>query len=315
MMKDISSEVHLSVVIPVYCCGRSLSELAQRLHATLGEVSSDYEVIMVNDGSPDEAWPVICQLASQDDRVKGLSLSRNFGQHYAITAGLDIARGDWVVVMDCDLQDIPEEIPKLYNAALSGFDIVVGRRAERKDTWIKKLASKGFYRAFIFFTDTSVNSQISNFGIYSCKVIDSIRRFSEQSRSFGLLAVWVGFRRTEIDVQHAARHYGQSSYTFHKMVNLAIDSVVSHSSKLLRLTIKLGLLLCAVSLGLAGIIVARYLLYGTAIIGWTSLIVSIYFTAGLIIGCLGILGMYIGKIFDEVKQRPLYIVKETTFRP
>lgn len=305
---------HLSVVIPVYGCVEALPELCQRLHGVLGNMTSEYEIIMVNDASPDDAWRIIQKLAIEDQKVKGINLSRNFGQHYAITAGLDFAYGDWVVVMDCDLQDVPEEIPKLYNAAQTGYDIVVGRRAERQDSWLKKLLSKNFYRAFAFFTGSNVNHQIGNFGIYSQKVICSIRGLREQNRSFGLFALWVGFSRLEIDITHAARSHGRSSYTFYKMMNLALDSIIAHSDKMLRLTVKLGLMLAFFSFAYSVWLVVRYLLWSTPIIGWTSLIVSIYFTTGLIIGSLGIVGLYVGKIFNEVKQRPLYIIESTTFR-
>jgi dolichol-phosphate mannosyltransferase len=304
---------HLSVVIPVYSCCSSLPELYTRLDAVLSGISADYEIIMVNDASPDGAWEVIQQLARKDARVKGINLSRNFGQHYAITAGLDYAKGDWVVVMDCDLQDVPEEIAKLYHKAQEGYDIVVGRRANRQDMFIKKLLSKLFYRVFAYFTGSKVDNRIANFGIYAQKVIHSIRALKEQNRSFGLFALWVGFRRIELDIEHARRIQGRSSYTFRKMMSLAIDSIVAHSNKLLRFTVKLGLALSVFSLAYALWMVVRYFLWATPVAGWTSLIVSVYFTAGLIIGSIGIIGLYVGKIFDEVKQRPLYIIDSTTF--
>jgi hypothetical protein len=215
--------------------------------------------------------------------------------------------------MDCDLQDVPEEIARLYQTAQSGYDIVVGRRAYRNDHWLKKILSRNFYRVFAYFSGTTVDNQIGNFGIYAQKVIRSIRTLREQNRSFGLFAIWVGFERTEIDIEHAARPYGRTSYTFRKMAALAIDSIIAHSDKLLRLTVKLGLVVSVLSLVYAAWIVLRYFLWATPIIGWTSLIVSVYFTAGLIIGTVGIVGLYVGKIFDEVKGRPLYIVDATTF--
>ena len=304
---------HLSVVTPIYGCCSSLIELYARLDAVLSGISANYEIIMVNDASPDCAWEVIQQLAQKDPRVKGINLSRNFGQHYAITAGLDYAHGDWVVVMDCDLQDVPEEIAKLYHKAQEGYDVVVGRRANRQDVFLKKLASKLFYQVFAYFTGSKVDNRIGNFGIYAQKVTRSIRGLKEQNRSFGLFALWVGFRRIELDIEHARRIQGGSSYTFRKMVSLAMDSIVAHSSKLLRLTVKLGLTLSVLSLGYALWMIVRYFLWAIPVVGWTSLIVSVYFTAGLIIGSIGIIGLYVGKIFDEVKQRPLYIIESTTF--
>ena len=307
------SPPRLSVVTPVYRCGGCLRELCARLASTLATISENYEIIMVNDGSPDEAWSVIQQLALADPRIKGINLSRNFGQHYAVTAGLDHARGDWVVVMDCDLQDVPEEIPKLYAKALEGYDLVVGRRSRRQDDFLKKLGSKLFYKVFAFLMGPAIDNRIGNFGIYARKVIRSITALKEQNRSFGLFALWVGFRRAEIDVAHARRPQGKSSYTFARMLALAVDSIVAHSNRLLHLAIKLGFLLSLTSLLYAFYLVAKFFLWATPLEGWTSLMVSIYFTAGLIIGSIGVVGLYVGKIFDEAKGRPLYIIESTTF--
>ena len=304
---------YISVVTPIYGCSGGLRELCSRLAPVLSTISADYEIIMVNDSSPDEAWEVIKKLAREDSRVKGINLSRNFGQHYAITAGLDYAQGDWVVVMDCDLQHKPEEIPKLYQKAQEGYDLVVGMRAQRQDTYLKKLGSRLFYKVFAYLTGLRIDNRISNFGIYSQKVIRSITALREQNRAFGLLALWVGFRRIEIDIEHASRPYGKSAYTFRRMMSLALDSILSHSDRLLLITVKLGLFLSFTSLLYATLILVRYFFWATPVAGWPSLIVSIYFTAGLIIGSIGVVGLYVGKIFNEVKGRPLYLIDAATF--
>lgn len=303
----------ISVVTPVYGCSGSLHELSARLHKVLSAIGGDYEIFMVNDGSPDDAWAVIQDLAHENQRVKGINLSRNFGQHYAITAGLEFAQGDWVIVMDCDLQDVPEEIAKLYRKALEGYDVVVGQRARRKDKLLKKLGSRMFYKVFAYFTGSRVDNRIGNFGIYRRKVIRGILAMKEQSRSFGLFALWVGFRRIEIEIEHARRPQGESSYTLRRMLQLATNSIVSHSNKLLHMSVKMGFLLSLMSLTYACWLVTRYFMWGTPVAGWSSLMVSIYFTTGLIIGSIGVLGIYVGKIFDEVKRRPLYIIESTTF--
>lgn len=305
--------VDLSVVIPVFQSRESLKELCLRLNAAVSQISSNYEIVLVNDASPDQSWQLIQEIAATDDRVRGINLSRNFGQHFAITAGLDQARGTWIVVMDCDLQDSPEEIPRLYEKTKEGYDVVVGRRANRQDAFFKKLSSRIFYRVFTYFTGSNIDNRISNFGIYNRKVIRSINSLKEQNRSFGLFAWWVGFRRAEIDVVHASRSYGKSSYTLRRRIKLAVDSIVAHSNKLLRISVKLGLLLSLSSLFYALWLVIRYFFFGIPAAGWTSLIVSIYFTSGLIMGSVGVMGLYIGKIFDEVKGRPLYIIDSTTF--
>lgn len=304
---------HVSIVTPVYGCGRSLAELCERLSGALAAITADYEILLVNDASPDGAWEVIRELAGTDGRIRGINLSRNFGQHFAITAGLDFARGDWVVVMDCDLQHRPEEIPKLYRKAQEGYDLVVGMRARRQDGILKRLGSRLFYGILNHLTDTRIDHRLSNFGIYSRKVIRSITSLREQNRAFGLLALWVGFRRAEIDIEHASRPYGSSTYTLRRMMSLALDSILSHSDRPLLLTVKLGLFLSFSSFLYAVWILVKYLYWGTPVIGWSSLIVSIYFTAGLIMGSIGVVGLYIGKIFNEVKERPLYFVESTTF--
>jgi dolichol-phosphate mannosyltransferase len=312
-MTNILKIPHISVVSPVYGCPEALYELCERLHLTLGAINREYEIILINDGSPDNSWEIIRELANKDLRVKGINLSRNFGQHNAITAGLDFARGNWVVVMDCDLQDLPEEISKLYEEALLGFDIVVGKRVERKDNWLKKTSSKIFHILFYYFTKTKSNNQVGNFGIYSQVVIATIRQFPEKNRCFGLVALWTGFSRSEIEVKHSQRSYGKSSYSPAKRIRLASDILITHSNMLLEITAFLGIFISLVSFILSSWLIIRYFLHGTPLIGWTSIIVSIYFTTGLVIGCIGILGLYVGKIFDEVKGRPHYVVSATTF--
>jgi dolichol-phosphate mannosyltransferase len=205
--------------------------------------------------------------------------------------------------MDCDLQDQPEEIPKLYEAAQTGYDIVVGIRTDRKDTFFKRATSRLFYRVFDYFTGTKVKNSIANFGIYSRKAVLGICSLREQHRSFGLFAIWVGFRRLEIHVAHAHRGVGETSYTFQKLVRLAMDSILAHSNTLLWMSVKLGLLISVSSMLMGLWLIIRYLSWGVPLAGWTSLMVTIFFSTGLIIG----------KIFDEVKGRPLYIIDSTTF--
>ncbi|NOQ17304.1 MAG: glycosyltransferase [Methyloprofundus sp.] len=305
---------HISIVIPVYGCSACLEYLYQRLQTSLTPITEDFEIIMVNDASPDDCWPIIQQLAKKDSRVKGINLSRNFGQHYAITAGLDFTSGDWVVVMDCDLQDQPEMIERLYNKAQEGFDVVVGVRAQRKDKFLKKLSSKVFYKVFHYFTDTKIDKSIGNFGIYSRKVITSVIKFKEQNRSFGLFVIWLGFSRAEIDIEHAQRTHGESAYTFRKSLNLAVDSIVSHSNKPLKITVNLGFFLSTFSFLYSIWLITSFFVWETPVPGWTSVMVSLFFLAGLTIASIGMLGIYIGKVFDETKNRPLYIVDSLTFK-
>ena len=303
--------IQISVVSPIYGCKACLPELYERLVASLSQISPSFEIILVNDACPENSWECIELLCERDSRVKGINLSRNFGQHYAISAGLDHARGEWVVVMDCDLQDQPEEILKFYAKAQEGYDIVFGQRVNRKDSFFKKFGSAAFNRVLEYFTGSRHDNTIANFGIYAKKVIATINRYREQSRDFLLFARLVGFKKAVIEIEHAPRAHGESSYTFSKLIRLAIDSIVSHSNKPLRLCIKLGFFIAMASMGFAFWLILRYFFYHTPTEGWTSLMVSMFFMFGLLFAVIGIVGLYIGKIFDEVKQRPLYIIGET----
>lgn len=302
--------MQISIITPVYKAEAILPELFRRLVVSISQITDDFEIIMVNDGSPGNDWEVIVELAKKDKRVKGINLSRNFGQHYAITAGLDHCSGEWIVVMDCDLQDRPEEIPNLYNKAMEGWDIVVGVRQERKDNFFKKLTSKLFYIVFNYLTDQNLDNRVANFGIYNKKVIDSVKLLGEQARSFGLLVVITGFKRTELGIVHATRESGKSAYSFKKRLDLALDHILSHSTRPLFLTIKTGFLISSLSAIYSLYLMSRYFIYSNIPDGWTSLMVSLFLLSGLIIMFIGIVGVYISKIFTEVKKRPLYFIKD-----
>ena len=301
----------ISVVVPVYGCKTSLIELVIRLKETFKLITNKYEIILVNDASPDNVWYTIKGLSANDRNILGINLSRNFGQHCAITAGIDYCSGDWVVVMDCDLQDKPEEIIKLYAKAKEGVDVVLGRRYYRKDKFLKRLTSKLFFIMYDYLTDMKTDHTVGNFGIYSKKVIDQFKLMREQNRIFTLFIKWLGFEPVYIDVEHSFRQDGKSSYSYSKLFNLAIDGIVNHSNKPLRLSIKFGFLISVIAL-IFGIYTAiRYFLFEVPV-GWTSIMVAIFFIGGLLFANLGLLGLYIGKIFSEVKGRPLYVVKDTS---
>lgn len=302
----------ISVVIPVYKAEKMLDELYRRLRDALETVSPRFEIVLVEDCGGDRSWEAIERLAAADPRVVGLQFSRNFGQHYGITAGLDHCRGDWVVVMDCDLQDAPEEIPRLYAKAMEGYDVVLALRGERQDPPLKRLTSALFYKLFSYLADIDFDGDSGNFRIMSRQVVKNFNRMREQLRFFGGQVQWMGFPTTGIRVQHAERLEGASTYTFAKLWKLAADTIIAYSDKPLRMAARLGMTMAAVSLGFGAFILVRSLAQGSAIPGWSSLIVSLYFIGGLIIGILGIMGVYLGKAFDESKKRPLYIVRRAT---
>lgn len=302
----------ISIVIPVYKAEKSLDELYNRLKTNLEKISHNFEIILVEDCGGDRSWEIILELASKDPRVKGIQFSRNFGQHYGITAGLDYCNGDWVVVMDCDLQDRPEEIPRLYTKAQEGYDVVLAKRKNRQDSFFKKLTSQLFYKFFNYLADLNYDAEVGNFRIISRKVLSNFCLFRERLRFFGGLVDWMGFPTASIEVKHDSRLEGKSTYTFKKLWKLAIDTIIAYSDKPLRLSIKIGFIISLCAFCYGSYIVTRAILFGSPVIGWSSLIVSLYFLGGIIISILGIIGIYLGKTFDEVKKRPLYIVRNST---
>ena len=304
---------HISVVVPVYKAETCLEELYRRLRAAIEPITLDFELILVEDCGGDRSWQIITELARRDARVKGMQFSRNFGQHCGITAGLDHCDGDWVIVMDCDLQDRPEEIPRLYARAQEGYEIVLARRGKRNHPLLKRLLSWVFYRLFSYLADMEYDPQAGNYRIVSRKVVAGYRSMRERSRFFGSLVNWMGFPTASVDVQHADRYDGESTYTFGKLWQLAMDTIIAYSDKPLRLAIRGGFLIAALAF-LCGVwVIALNLLHGSPVMGWSSLMVSVYLIGGIIIALLGIIGIYLGRTYDETKQRPLYLILHSTF--
>lgn len=298
----------LSVVIPMYGCRAAIPELHRRLTDTLAQLTADYEIIMVNDNCPQNSWESIQELCEKDTHVIGLELSRNFGQLKAILAGLDYSAGDWVVVMDCDLQDRPEEILNLYQKAQEGYDVVIARRAVRQDSPFKVFVSKCFYSLYSFATETKYDPSLCNFSISKRIVIDNYCRMRESHRGFVMYIMWMGFHWTTLDVEHNSRFEGTSSYNFKKRFEMALDLLTSQSDKLLKITALGGLCIAFLSFLSVLITVIRYCIMDIAP-GFSSLLSAIFLMGGLTITSVGIVGLYVGNIFMEVKSRPLYIVR------
>ncbi|WP_188561501.1 glycosyltransferase family 2 protein [Hymenobacter frigidus] len=302
----------LSVVSPVYRAEALVEELVRRIRASVEPLTQNYEIVLVDDRSPDDSWDIIKQLAVSDSRIQGIRLSRNFGQHQAITAGLDCSQGEWVVVLDCDLQDQPEEIPALLARAQLGYDLVLARRTNRQDSWSQKILSRLFYQVLTFLTDTPQDAAVANFGIYHRRVITAVLTMRENIRYFPTMVRWVGFRRAYLDVAHAERAIGLSSYGLGQRLRLALDILLANSDKPLRLTIKSGLLLAGGAFLFVPVTLFRYWVGQISQPGYASLIISIWFFSGLLLSVLGMVGLYIGKTFEQVKNRPIYIVDEAT---
>ena len=300
----------ISVVSPVYKGEHMVAELVRRNVESVSLITDDYEIILVNDASPDNSWEEIVRQCAANPKVKGLNLSRNFGQHYAISAGLSYASGEWVVVMDCDLQDRPEEIPNLYRKAQEGYDIVYARRAVRKDGRFKKSTSALFYRVFRHMSGIQSDKAVANFGIYHKRVIEEFNKMPEQSRFFPSQIKYLGFKDASINVEHNERSEGKSSYSLMKRFKLGFDVIVSNSNKPLRFAVGLGFCMSALSFILALYNVIAKWVGVIRVPGYTTTVFSIWFVGGLLLLVMGIMGLYIGKIYDQVKGRQLFIVKD-----
>ena len=306
----MEKKILLSIVSPVYRSEKIVEELVSRIKKAVTTITDDFEIILVNDFSPDNSWMKIVEQCSKDKRVKGINLSRNFGQHYAITAGLNYAKGDWIVVMDCDLQDRPDEIPNLYQKAMEGWDIVYARRVERQDKFLKRMSSTLFHMVYGYLSGLKMDGSIANFGIYHKNVIREYNKMKEVARSFPSLVYYLGFKSCAIDVKHSERFEGGSSYTLSKLLYLTGDVILSNSNKPLKLTVKIGFFISMLSFLLALYNVIARISGIITLEGFTTTIFSIWFVGGLILLVLGIVGLYVGKIFDQVKERQLFIVSQ-----
>ena len=298
----------ISVVIPMYGCRKAIPELYRRLSETLRTLTSEYEIIMVNDACPQNSWEEIEKLCAQDSKVVGIEMARNFGQMKAITAGMDHSTGKYVVVMDCDLQDAPEEIPRLYAKLQEGYDVVFARRMQRKEPPLRRMVSKCFCTICYVATDGRYDPSLANFSIMTRQVADAYCTMREIHRAFVMYVKWLGFRHGYIEVEHQARHSGKSSYSLKKRIKMAEEILTSQSDKLVRVIAKLGFLISLVSFLMIIVTVVRYYLLHIPQ-GYTSTLAVIFLMGGLILSAIGIVGIYIGNIFMEVKKRPLYVVR------
>ena len=300
----------ISVVIPVYGCRAALPELHRRLCDSLEQIVDTFEIILVDDCCPQNSWEEIKKLCEKDKHVVGMHMSRNFGQIKAITAGLDKSRGDWIVVMDCDLQDRPESIIELYNKAQEGYDVVFAKREGRVDSAITKFLSRSFYKVYDYFTDGTFDSSICNFSISKRKVIDAYCRMREQNRAYTMFIRWLGFNQTAINLKADARYEGESSYNMKKKLKMAFEIITSQSNKPLMISVKAGFAIAVIALIYIIYVIVRALVVGDTLAGWPSLIGSVYLMGGILLCALGVVGIYVGNIFNEAKNRPIYVISE-----
>lgn len=303
----------LSIAAPVYRTEALVGELVERMCAAARTVTEQFEVLLVEDGSPDNSWAAIVRECDRNPRVKGVRLSRNFGQHPAITAALEHARGEFVVIMDCDLQDDPDYIPALYARCREGFDIVFARRRVRRFGWGKNITARIYYTIFRWLAGVDYDPRIGSYSIITRRVVDAFLQFGDYRRGYVIVLHWLGFSRGYVEVEHRERPGGRSSYSAWRLLAHALTITLTYSEKPLHLSIYVGGVLSLLSFVLSLWLIVRYYTsnVGQLALGWTSLILSHLFLSGLMLMSLGVIGLYMGRIFEQVKRRPIFVVRET----
>ena len=299
-----------SVVTPVYRAEKMVDLLVDRIREEVSQISDNFEIILVEDGSPDHSWEAIERNCTQDARVKGVKLSRNFGQHYAITAGLEAATGDITVLMDCDLQDNPAHIQVLYAKYQEGYDTVFTKRVKRKHSFFKAITAKIYHLLFVLLADQSYDLNVGSLVLFSKRVRQEFLRVKDKDRLSMQILKWVGFRQTYVSVTHDKRAEGKSSYSFFRLLQIALQGWTSHSDKLLKISVYFGFFVSLFAFLAILLIIFLYFYQGFQS-GWASLFVLILFSTGLILTSIGIAGIYIGKTFEQSKNKPLYIVEQS----
>lgn len=301
----------LAVVVPAYNEADGLVEFHQRLSAVLDGLALDCRVVYVDDGSRDATWATIATLGEADLRVVGLKLSRNFGKELALTAGLDAADADAVVVIDADLQDPPELIPELVARWQEGYDVVYATRLAREgETWLKRLTAAGFYRVMGRLSHTAIPRDTGDFRLLSRRALDAVLRLRERHRFMKGLFAWVGYRQVSVPYQRDPRHAGSSKFNYWRLWNFALEGITSFSTAPLRVATYAGALVATVAF-LTGVwIIIKTLLWGDPVAGYPSLMVTVLFIGGVQLTALGIIGEYLGRLYDESKHRPLYLVEQ-----
>jgi len=313
--KEKRKNIILTVVVPVYQAEKTIAALCRRLTQVLSTLTADHEIILIDDRSSDRSWEIMQELVLEYPQVISVRLSRNFGQHHSLTAGMHLSSGAWSVLMDGDLQDQPEDIPNLFKLALAGNDIVIGRRRQRRDSRLKRCSSRLFYGVFGLLSGLKIDSSVGLFRILNRTVVDAFCRMPETHRLFSGLIEWLGFKTAFCDVTHAPRGADSSTYTLKSSLKLALDGIISFSNRPLYLSIVLGTLISFLA-GMYGIyLIVYYLLHGSlGTSGTLSILALNAFLGGLILMNLGVLGLYIGRTYDQTKNRPLYVIDQVAAR-
>lgn len=311
-MKNTQDKPDFSIVVPIYNEEENIPELYRRLTDVMKKLGT-YEIILVDDGSKDRSWHIIKELHEKDPCIKGMSFSRNFGHHIAITAGIDYARGDAVILMDGDLQDPPEEIPKLLNKFNEGYELVYGIRKEKKDPLFKRITSFAFWWLINKLSGINIPRNQTLLRIFDKKILDVLKDMRERARFIHGMIAWTGFRTAIQEVEHAPRERGASKYNVIKLFRLAFNAITSFSTLPLRLATYLGILSAGIGLFYALYFIYKKVFLGIPVLGYASIIVAVLFVGGIQLLILGIIGEYLGRVYQEVQARPIYILKDHLF--
>jgi len=304
--------LNLSVIVPIYNEFETIPELQGRLNSACENITNSYEIIFINDGSKDNSLNRLKQYCKENEHLKYVNFSRNFGHQIAVTAGLDFAKGEHIVIIDGDLQDPPEVIPKLYNKLKEGFDVVYAKRSKRAgESYFKKLTAKIFYRILKSITNIEIPVDTGDFRIINKRVLNELKKMPEKNKFIRGQISWIGFRQTSVEYQRDERKYGETGYPFSKMLKFAIDGITAFSDVPLRFVRNLGLLVALFAFLVILYAIFSHFILKQTITGWSSLIISSMFIGGIQLFSVGIIGEYISRINTNILNRPLYIVEDT----
>ncbi|HEY2566526.1 MAG TPA: glycosyltransferase family 2 protein [Candidatus Aquirickettsiella sp.] len=310
MTNNVALPIFLTVIIPVYNEHEVLKNFHSRLNSTLISIHKPIEILYVDDGSQDASSEIIMQLKNHDLRISYLALSRNFGKEIALTAGLNYAQGEFVIIMDADLQHPPELIPQFIQAAQQGYDIVYARPINRQiESWIKRMLTHIFYKTINSVANIHIPSHASDFRLLSRRAIEAIQKINEQHRFMKGLFAWVGYPQKSIDYKMDARFAGKTKWSYLKLWNFAIEGITSFTIMPLKLASYLGLITAFIAFLYGVIIISKTILFGDSARGYPSLMVVVLFLGSIQLFSLGIIGEYLGRTFNETKNRPLYFIK------
>lgn len=301
----------ISIVIPVYGCPSALKPLHERLTSVLTGMNAEYEIVMVDDCDEMNSWEEVRKLALKDEHVKAIHFTHNFGQGCAITAGVRQATGDWIITMDCDLQDAPENIPDLYAKAQEGYDVVFVRRRKRKESFFVRLFAKWYHDLLCWLSGVQFDYDLATYLIASKRAADYYRTSKDRGRDFGVFLMWLGFRYTFVEYEQDRRFEGKSSFTFIKKWKTAVGIITTYSNRPLYVSIWIGAFCALFSFLYIIYAFIQYYVYNANPVGWTTMAAAIFFFGGMILSTLGLMGIYLGNIFDMSKDRPLYAIQES----